>query len=383
MAGKTLVYMALIPMAAAALATPSAGTELAQEKNSLRVYVGAAPETGGGGIYLLDLEVASGQLNLRGRACETEKPFFLALHPGKPVLYAANIIKEGTVSAFSVDENSGMLAFLNRLSSEGAGPCHLSVSPSGGYVAVANFNSGSVTVLSTLEDGRLGALSAFVQHQGRDGKPEGRGARHAHGAYFDVAGRFIYVPDLGLDRVLAYRFDEPEKGLVLDEGASTPLPRGAGPRHIAFHPNNRFAYVLNQLNNTVSVFAYESATGQLSPIQTVRTLPDSYSGANDAAEIQVHPSGRFLYASNRGHDSIASYSIDSTTGLLTATGFTPSGGKTPMSFSLDPSGTFMLVANQDSDSVVLFRVDRERGVPVPANSSVSIARPISMVFVNP
>lgn len=367
-------------MAMAAMANPGVNPEPAHKAVSLRVYVGSLADGDGGGIYLLELEVISGRLILRGQACETKKPFFLALHPGKPVLYAVNIVKEGTVSAFSIDENSGMLTFLNKHSSEGAGPCHLSVSTSGNYVAVANFNSGSVAVLSTLEDGRLGALSAFVQHQGRNEAPGGRGAPHAHGAYFCVGDHVVYVPELGLDRLLAYRFDEPGKRLVLDEDASAQLPPGSGPRHIAFHPSGRFAYVLNQLNNTVSVFRYEPSTGRLSTIQTVNTLPSSYGGANDAAEIQVHPSGRFLYVSNRGHDSIASYSIDSDTGLLTVTGFTSSGGKTPVSFSLDPSGEFLLIANQDSDTVVLFRVDQARGIPVRSDCSVSITKPVSLIF---
>ena len=319
-------------------------------------------------------------------AVEAVSPAFLAAHPDRPLLYAVNEVGSfkgqpgGAVSAFAVEAETGELTLLNQESSRGGGPCHLTVDPSGRGVLVANYGGGSIAVLPLRPGGELGPATTFVQHSGSSVNAQRQTAPHAHGIYVDPANQFVFVPDLGIDRVLVYRWDPATGGLKPNDPAAAVLAPGAGPRHFVFHPGGRFAYVINELLNTVTGFEYDPRSGALGEIQTITTLPEGFGGENSTAEIAVHPTGRFLYGSNRGHDSLVTYSIDASTGKLSLVGHTATRGRTPRNFAVDPSGGWILVANQDSNNVVVFRVDPRTGLPEASEHSVDVPAPVCVLF---
>ncbi len=282
------------------------------------VYVGTYTEEGSKskGIYAYRFDPNDGKLTSIGLAAQTINPSFLAVHPNHRFVYAVNEVgnykgqKSGAVSAFAIDRASGKLTLLNQVASGGADPCYVTVDKTGKYALVANYTGGSIAVFPILADGRLGEASAFVQHTGHGTNPQRQEGPHAHSIDLSADNRFAIVDDLGLDETLVYRFDSEKGSLALNDPAFAKAAPGAGPRHFAFHPSGKFAYVINEMGSTVSVFAYDTAGGILHPLQTTSILPRSFTGHNDAAEIEVHPSGKFLYASNRGHDSIAVFAID-------------------------------------------------------------------------
>ncbi len=349
---------------------------------TLRVYVGTYTSAASEGIYLFEFEPDSGALAPKGLAAKTANPSFLALHPDRPCLYAVgeNGGETGGVSAFAIDPARGGLTLINTRPSRGGGPCHVAVAPGGGSVAVANYGGGSVCVIPLASDGGLAAASAFAQHTGHGPNAGRQEGPHAHGVTFDPSGKFLFVPDLGIDRVVAYRFDRATGAIDLDDAAGGRAAPGAGPRHVVFHPGGTFAYAVNELDSSVAVFRYDVTRGAMETIQSISTLPLATAGTGTTAEIAVHPSGRFLYASNRGHDSIASFAIERATGTLTALGHTSTGGKTPRNFNLDPSGRFLLAANQESGNIVVFRIDPESGIPQPAGIEAQIDDPVCIVF---
>ncbi len=355
----------------------------------LRVYIGTYTGRGSKGIYLCHLDLAGGKLQLAGLAAEVAQPSFLAIHPSRPLVYAVGETgdfggkKAGAVSAFSIDPKTGMLTLLNQQSSQGTGPCHVVVDRSGRRVLVANYSGGSIACLPIGEDGRLGEATAFVQHEGSSVNPERQQGPHAHSINLDAANRFAFVADLGLDKVLVYRFDPSQGKLAANDPPGTSLAPGSGPRHFAFHPGGRFAYVINELKSTVTALAYDARRGTLEPLESLSTLPEGFQGQSTTAEVQVHPSGRFVYGSNRGHDSIAIFAVDATTGTLRPVGHEPTQGKTPRNFGIDPTGRYLLAANQDSDSVVVFRIDRESGKLSPTGSSVTVGSPVCVKFLPP
>lgn len=366
----------LVLIASATLAVPGVDANA-----SKFVYVGTYTSGASEGIYLLRLDTDAERIENLGLAAKTQNPSFLALHPAKPLLYAVGETGEGgTVSAFSVDPANGHLELLNRESSVGAGPCHVAVDRAGKHVLVANYGGGSVAVLPIDESGRLGKACAFVQHEGSSVHPQRQQGPHAHSITLDAAGRFAIAADLGLDKLLVYRYDDSHGTLEANEPSFAQLAPGAGPRHFAFHPNGQFAYAVNELNNTVTAFAYDAEAGRLDTIHSATTLPDGFDGGNTTAEIRVHPSGRFVYCSNRGHDSIAGFSIDSGSGRLTALGQTPTQGRTPRNFNIDPSGRFLIAANQASDTVVLFRIDPATGALTPEGAPIEVPTPVCITF---
>jgi 6-phosphogluconolactonase len=345
--------------------------------------------TGGGskGIYRGKFIPSSGKLTDVELAARSDNPSYLAVHPTRRFLYAVNEISNfggknaGAVSAFALDAQNGTLKGLNQESSVGAGPCHLIVDPTGRNVLVANYGGGSACVLPVAPEGRLLPATSVVQHQGAGTNPERQEGPHAHSINLDPMGHFAAVADLGLDEVLVYRFD-PERGTL--RAADPPFVKfvpGAGPRHFAFHPKAPFAYVINELNSTVTALAFDRERGTLQPMQSVTTLPGDFKGPNHPADVQVHPSGRFLYGSNRGHDSIAIYEIDSQSGRLTPRGQQTEGIKVPRGFGIDPSGHWLLVANQEGDSVVTFRIDPETGALKPGGEKGRVPKPVCVKFV--
>ncbi len=351
------------------------------------VYVGTYTGTKSKGIYVFEMDLSSGAVTPARLAGEAVNPSFVAIHPNQRFLYAVGEVsdfagkKTGGVSAFAIDSSTGNLTLLNQQSSGGTGPCHLVVDKAGKNVLVANYSGGSVAVLPIQADGKLSEASCFIQHTGKSVNPRRQEAPHAHSINLDAANNFAFVADLGLDKVLVYRFDAAKGTLTPNAPPAASVAPGAGPRHFAFHPSGRYAYVINEMGNTVTAFSYDAAKGVLSEIQTLSTLPQGYTEVSHTAEVQVHPSGKFLYGSNRGHDSIAVYSIDQNTGRLILVGIPSTQGKTPRNFGIDPTGTFLLAANQDSDSIVVFRIDPQTGELKPTGQVVEVPKPVCVKFV--
>jgi 6-phosphogluconolactonase len=333
------------------------------------------------------MDPVSGALTLVHTVADVPNPSFLALHPSRRYLYAVNAVPEidghpgGAVSAFAIDPATGALTFLNRQSSHGAGPCHVSVEHTGRFVLAANYGGGSVVMFPVQSDGSLAAASDFVQHTGSSVNPRRQEGPHAHSITPDPANRFALACDLGLDNVLVYRLDLEAGRLIPNDPPFVRTHPGAGPRHLDFHPNGRYVYVINELDSTLTVFTYDAERGVLEEIQTISTLPEDFAGQNTCADVHVHPAGRFVYGSNRGHDSIAIFRVDEGTGRLDAVGHVPTQGQTPRNFAIDPSGTFLYAANQQSDTIVAFRIDQGMGQLAPTGHVLSIPTPVCVKFL--
>jgi 6-phosphogluconolactonase len=373
------ILLFTIFLASAASAAPS---------GKYLVYVGTYTNDEGSkskGIYAYRYDAATGKLTPLGLAAESTNPSFVAVHPNGKFLYAVNELatyngpNSGGVSAFSIDRATGKLTLLNELPSRGADPCYITVDKTGKFVLVANYTGGSVIVYPILEDGRLGEASALVQHTGHGTDPKRQEAAHAHSIDLSPDNKFAFVDDLGLDELLTYRFDS-GKGLLTDAKFASADP-GAGPRHFALRPDGKFGYVVEEMHATVAVFSYDAASGAFHPVQTISTIPAGFKARNDDAEIAVHPSGKFLYASNRGHDSIAVFAIDSAKGTLTTVEITSTGGKEPRSFEIDPTGTLLFAANQKSDSIVIFKIDAKTGKLTPTGKVLDVPTPVCVKFV--
>jgi 6-phosphogluconolactonase len=346
----------------------------AQERT---VYVGTYTGGASKGIYAFRFNAATGKTTEPRLAADSSNPTFLALHPSRRFLYAANENSNGTVSAFAVDA-SGALTLLNSVSSRGSGPCHMAVDRTGKWAFTANYNSGSVAVFPLGPDGRLGEASTFVQLSGSSVNRDRQAGSHAHEVVVSADNRFVLVADLGTDRIVVYEFDAAKGTLTAGTPAFVKSAPGAGPRHLTFSSDGRYVYVLNEIAVSVTVFSFEN--GRLSELQTLSTLPADFAGSKSGAEIVVHPNGKFLYASNRGHDSIALFQIDSSKGTLTSAGYVSTLGKTPRNFAIDPTGAYLLAANQDSGTIVVFRIDPRTGSLTPSGNVVQIPAPVSLVF---
>ena len=349
------------------------------------MYVGTYTRETSAGIYGFRWNAETGEAAALGLLAEARDPSFLAIHPSGKYLYAVNETDDfesdgsGSVSSFAIDPATGGLRKMNEVSSKGGWPCHLSVDPSGRMVIVANYKGGSVASFPIGEDGSLGRAASFYQHQGSS-VHERQAQPHAHSADFSADGRFAFFSDLGIDRVMVYAADAESATIAPNEPPHAEVEAGSGPRHFALSPDGRFAYGLNELSSTVTAFAFDRDGGSLASIQTISTLPQGFEDVNHTAEIYLHPSGRYAYASNRGHDSIAVFGIDADTGLLTSTGHFPTGGETPRSFALDPTGRFLLAANQSSDNIVVFRIDLETGDLAPTGTDLPMDAPVCIVF---
>jgi 6-phosphogluconolactonase len=354
------------------------------ENSEIAVYFGTYTGPKSKGIYLSRLDLTSGKLSAPIVAGEIAQPSFLALHPNRRFLYAVNETGEGRrstgqVTAFAIGTD-GKLTLLNQQPSRGSGPCHLVVDRAGKNLLLANYGGGSVAAFPLGSDGRLGASTGFIQHSGSSVNPERQKGPHAHSINLDAANRFAVAADLGLDKVLVYRFDAAKGTLTPNEPPSTSVKAGSGPRHFAFHPNGHNAYVINEIASTVTAFQYNAGQGVLKEVQTLSTLPKDYKGDSSTAEVQVHPSGKFLYGSNRGHDSIAVFAIEAN-GTLRYLENTPTGGRTPRNFGISPDGNYLLAANQDSDNVVVFRIDSKSGRLTSTGNTVAVPSPVCVKFL--
>jgi 6-phosphogluconolactonase len=352
----------------------------------LLVYVGTYTRgTRSQGIYRMELDLATGKLSEPALAGKAVNPSFLAIHPGGKFLYACEERDDfggkgkrtGAVSAFSID-GKGDLTLLNEESSEGAAPCHIVTDRAGTFALCANYGGGSAAVLPIDWDGRLGKATGVVRHTGKSVNKSRQEAPHAHSINLDPGNRFAFVADLGLDKVLIYRFDAKKGTLTANDPPFAAVNPGAGPRHFAFHPDGKHAYVINELESTITAFDYDATAGKLEPVQTVSTLPPGYKGSTTTAEVVVHPSGKFVYGSNRGHDSIAVFRVEGKTGRLTPAGHQGKGVKVPRNFVVDPTGAWCLVANQGSGSVIVFRIDQKTGALEPTAVKVAVPAPVCL-----
>jgi 6-phosphogluconolactonase len=353
------------------------------------VYFGTYTGPKSKGIYVARFDSKTGKVSPPEVAAETASPSFLVIHPNRKFLYAVGEIdnfggkKEGAVNAFSIDAQTGKLTLLNQQPSGGAGPCHVTADKTGKAVLVANYGGGSIASLPVQDDGKLGAAATFIQHKGSSVNARRQQAPHAHSINTDVHNRFAVAADLGLDKLLVYKLNADKATLEPNNPPHATVKPGAGPRHFAFHPTGRYAYVINELDCTATAFDYDGKRGVLKEIQTISTLPpgESVQPGYSTAEIQAHRSGRFVYGSNRGHDTIVVYRVDVETGKLTHVENEPTQGRTPRNFGIDLSGDYLFAANQGSDTVVLFRIDRKTGALEPTGEVVQVPTPVCVKFL--
>jgi 6-phosphogluconolactonase len=351
--------------------------------HSYLAFVGTyTNKTDSKGIYAYEFDAETGKLSLKGVAAETPNPSFVVIHPNGKYAYAANETdNKSMVTAFAIDAKSAKLTQLNQLPALGESPCHFSFDKTGKYLFVANYSSGSIAVFPILADGRLGEHTAMFRHKGTGPNKKRQEGPHAHWIEASPDNEFVLVADLGLDEIVSYRFDAAKGTLTPNDPAFAKLAPGAGPRHGVFSQNGRFFYVVNELNATVTAFAYDPRKGTLKDFQVVSTLPKGFRGRNDDAEIAMHPDGKWLFASNRGHDTIAVFAVDPSSGMLRPAGEFPTGGKEPRHFAIDPTGRFLLAENQLSNSVVVFRIDPATGALTQASKTDGVPSPVCLAFL--
>ena len=383
-------FFAICGSAAAGLAFAQASTSKSKKKksNEMLLYVGTYTSKGSEGIYIYKFDAETGALSRIHTVKNVAEPSFLTIDKDRKYLYAVNETEEyggkksGAVSAFAIDQKTGDLKFLNKQPSLGGAPCHIAVSNNKKFVLAANYLGGNVSVFPIQAGGRLGALVDVRQHSGTGPNKNRQEAPHAHSINLDEKNRFAAACDLGADRVFIYEFDD-KNGKLKPNPAQEfyPTKSGAGPRHFAFHPNAKFAFVINELDMTISSLAFDEKKGTLKEIQTVSTLPENFKGANTCADIHVSPNGKFLYGTNRGHDSLVVYKVDEKTGKLDYIEHVSTGGKTPRNFTIAPNGRFLLAANQNSDSITVFSIDEKSGRLSPTANKATVSMPVCLKLI--
>jgi 6-phosphogluconolactonase len=353
----------------------------------LWTYFGTYTNTGKSqGIYCYKLDLATGKLSSVSVTEGIRNPSFLAIHPSGRYLYAVSEVPDvdgkpgGAVSAFSLDRKTGQLKPLNNQPSEGAGPCHVSIDKTGKVALVANYNSGSIASLPIKADGSLDKSASAIQHEGSSIVPNRQAGPHAHSINVSPDNWFAVAADLGLDKLLVYKVDPATGKLTPNDPPFVKTPEGGGPRHFAFHPSGRFAYNCNEIKSSVTAYTYDPSKGVLTEIQTISTLPEAVE-RNSTAEIQVHPSGKFVYCSNRGHDSLAIFTVDEKTGKLNAAGHQKTGGRTPRNFGIDPTGAYIVACNQATDNVAVFKVDQSTGKLTQVGDMVNVPAAVCVKFL--
>ncbi len=330
------------------------------------------------GILRYELQ-PSGALRYAAADVSGNNPSFLAVHPSKGYLYAVNELNKGEVSAFALDPQGAGLTRLNHQSTDGAAPCYLSTDPTGRWLLTANYSGGSLAVHPIQADGRLGPMADFIQHEGAGPNHARQEKAHAHSIAFDPGGKYVISCDLGMDLVFVYVLDPMSGKLSLHSQASA--EPGAGPRHFAFHPNLPVLYVANELGNTVTLNQWDAENGAIQPVESWSTLPEGYREETTVADIHLHPSGRYLYVSNRGHNSLAIYAVDTVDGRLSLVGFEPTGGAIPRNFAISPDGNYLFVANQATDNIVAFSVDKETGKLTATGEEYAAPSPVCLQFL--
>jgi 6-phosphogluconolactonase len=358
----------------------------------LVAYVGCYTGPGGGstlpmaqqghgqGIKVYRMDPSTGSLTEIQLLKTLDNPSFLAIDPTQRVLIAIHGSTTSQVSSYAIDPSSGTLTFLSSQSSNGTNPVYPVVSADSRWVMIANYTGGTIAAYPLGEDGRLGEATHVVTHSGPLGPDPAQNAPHPHQITWDPEYRHVLVPDLGLDKVLIYQFDPSGGKFRPNDFPYLVLPPGSGPRHMAFHPSGGYAYVLNERNSTMTACAYDREKGALQPLQTLSMLPSDFKEPSAAAEVVVHPSGQFVYGSNRGHESIVSFAIDQASGMLSPIEWTPIGGKTPRHFNLDPTGSYLYAEGFDSDSIKIFGVDGATGRLTPTGQAIETGSPVCLIF---
>lgn len=372
-------------LVAVALSTQGQGADRKMSGDYL-VYVGTYTGPKSQGIYALKFNTGTGSIDTLGLAGEIQNPSFLALHPNHKYLYAVSELGNkgkniASVSAFSIDARTGKLTLLNKVATGGGGACHLVVDKTRKMLLVANYSTGSVAAFQVKQDGSLSEVTSLKQHRGSSVNPKRQRGPHAHAVVLSRDNRFVFVPDLGLDEIVSYKIDPSHATLAPNDPPFVKLTPGLGPRHLEFHSNNKFAYGLNEMGSSVTALSYDARSGVLKAIETISTLPEGFTAENNSAEIAIDKAGRFLYASNRGNDSITQFAIDPKRGTLTKLEVTPTQGRTPRNFAIDPTGHYLLAANQDSDNIVVFRIDPHSGKLSPTGTTVNVPSPVCLQFV--
>ena len=347
-------------------------------------YIGTYTHTTSEGIYLYEVDLSTGALRFLNVSPAGEHPSYLAFHPNGRTLYAVNETTEyggrasGAVSAYAIDGQTGALTTLNRQASEGTSPCYLSVDATGQFLLVANYHSGSIAVLRVQPDGQLLPASDFIQFRPTEEESQRQKAPLGHCIITDPTNRFVLACDAGLDRLMIYQLDLARGRLIPSEQPTTQLRDGSAPRHVTIHPDRRHVYAIGESSSTMFAFAWDEARGRLAEMQAISTLPEGFRGRNYCADLHVHPSGRFLYGSNRGHNSIVIYAIHEDTGKLTLVGHESTQGQTPRNLALDPTGQYLFAANQHSDTVVSYRIDLQTGRTAPTGHVLSLPMPVCL-----
>ena len=360
------------------------GTLTLERIRELTLYVGTYTSGKSEGIYIYRMNLKTGELK-RSDSIKAVNPSFLTIDGSRRYLYAVNEVtnfggkSSGAVSAFAIHPTTGSLKFLNQQASMGADPCHVIVDRTRRFAFVANYTGGNVSVFPIQRDGRLSPATQVIQHHGSSVKEQQKGP-HAHCVILDRSNRHAFASDLGLDKIMIYRFDSRAGKLEPGKEPWVQVRSGAGPRHFTFHPNGRYAYVIDELDSTLTVFSYQELNGILRSIQTVSTLPRDFSGHNDCADVHVSPSGKFLYGSNRGHNSIVVFTINQITGKLDYLEHASTQGKTPRNFTIDPTGRFLLAANQESDTIVTLRIEPHTGRLKPTGHVAEVPTPVCLKF---
>jgi 6-phosphogluconolactonase len=384
-----LVCGSPLPVALAILlcALACAAVDAGPGKQSYIVYVGTYTHHSSKGIYAYRFWPQTGKTVALGLAAETASPAWLAVDPKHRFLYAANEYRDGgepgnTITAYAMDTRTGRLTILNRVSSEGAGPCHLAIDQTGKVLVAANFGSGSVAAFPIHPDGSLGEASAFDQHRGSSVDPVRQAGPHAHSVIVSPDNRFMLSADIGLDRIFVYRLNSATGSLEANDPPYVALHPGWGPRHLAFHPDGRHLYLISEMGSKLTIFDYDAANGGLKESQILSTLEEGFSGKSTAAEVRIDQKGRFVYASNRGDDSIQVFSVEQGPGTLRPIQRVSTQGKTPRTFTIDPTGRYLFAANQNSGTVVIFRVDATTGMLTPAGHTLNESpEPSCVIFV--
>ncbi len=342
------------------------------------LYVGTYTRKTSEGIYVYKVNTQTGDVSPVSHTRGISNPSFLAISPDNRFLYATGGASGDSTRAFAIDPVSHGLALLNAQPSCGQGAAHLAVDKTGKWVIVGCYTSGSLSVLPVKADGSLGRITQTIQHEGSSIDPERQTKPYVHSITIAPNNKDVFVPDLGTDKIVTYSLDAQTGQLTAGNPAFTAAIPGSGPRHFTFHPNGRFAYVIQEMSSTITGFTYKS--GALNAFQTVKTLPDDYTGRKWSADIHISPDGRFLYGSNRAHESLAIFSIDQKTGRLTLVGHQPVNGKTPRNFAIDPTGNFVLVANQDSDNITIFKRDKQTGKLTATGKEITVSMPVCLKF---
>jgi len=345
------------------------------------VYFGSHRTGPNIGFSLAHFDTDTGALTQPEFLVEAKAPAFFTIHPDGQHLYTCNSGSPGSVSAYEIEPHTGHLKFLNKVPAGGADPSYISLDQTGQHALVSNYDGGNIAVIAIKPDGSLGDRTALMQHTGRSINPRRQTRAYAHSILTDPGNRFVLAADLGVDKLFVYRFDATNGSLQPNDPPFVGIKPGSGPRHVTFHPSGRWVYLINELASTVIGFGWNSTNGVLTEIQSISTLPAEFKGNSSCSELEIHPNGQFLYGSNRGHDSLTVFAIDQKTGELTPIEHVPSSGKTPRNFTFDPTGKWILCTNHGSDNAVVFRVDENSGRLTQAGDPVPVPYPFCERFL--